>query len=130
MNRILDEWIFINFCGQKIGQFNTQYIKSGLINALSVQITNILYIPLFICYISVGFRTFLPLIILVIVLAVIANYTLKHLTKHRINLGELEKRYRATSKNTHITNFILSILMVAGSFLIFCFSLALLKYFI
>ena len=130
MNKLLNNWIFINFCGQKIGQFDSNYVIGSLINALSAQITMIVNIPLFICYFSFGFRSFIPLAILIIISLIVVRKSLKAFLKDKLNNIELEKKYKFTTKRKRILYFILSIIMVFGSFLMFGYSLVLIQYFV
>ena len=130
MNKLLDSWIFVNFCGQKIGQFDSNYVIGSLINALSAQITMIVNIPLFFCFFSFGFRSFIPLTILIIISLIVVRKSLKAFLKDKLNNIELEKKYKFTTKRKRILYFILSIIMVFGSFLMFGYSLVFIKYFV
>ncbi len=128
MNKLLDGWIFVNFCGQKIGQFGNNYVLDGLLNVLLGEITYFFYIPLFYVYISLGFRAFLPLILLIVIVTIKVRYIFKGLIIRQINIDELEKKYKFAAKRKRILYFILSIIMVVGSFLTFVFSLTFVGY--
>ena len=129
MIRIFNKWIFINYCGQKIGQINTSNIQSSLLNVLVSQIAPLSFIPLFFIYILVGLRSFGLLFVLIVIQAVIVRYGVKSLNRELIDIKDLEHKYRSTNRKKRLINFVLSIVMTGSCILGLGYSLFFLKYF-
>jgi len=129
MIRIFNKWIFINYCGQKIGQINTSNIQSSLLNVLVSQIAPLSFIPLFFIYILVGLRSFGLLLVLIIIQAIIVRYGVKSLTRELIDIKDLEHKYRNTKRKERVINFVSAIVMTILCILGFGYSLFFLEYF-
>ncbi len=124
MTNLLQGWIFINYCGQKIGQFNSKNINNSLINALVSQVAPISFVPLFYIYIMLGFRSFWMIFVLVIFQTFLVSFLIKKSTMGMINIANLENQYKSLARGKRIRNFILAIIITGLSIVCFACSLA------
>lgn len=118
MKKMVDNWILINFCGQKIGQFNSKNIYNDLINILTSQITVLFCIPIH--WILIKTETIsLPLVIVLVVItfAIIRYFTQEKIPKHYVN--DLERKYKALERKRRIINFIIAIILTGASIVLF-----------
>jgi hypothetical protein len=128
MTRLLKVWLFINYCGQKIGQFSGADLKNSLLNVLVAQIAPLINIPIIFTFIYLGYRNFLIVVVLLVLVVWIIRIFLKNILKEHLSLSKLEIKYKSISKNRKILNFALSILFTGGAIIIFGYSLFLLKW--
>lgn len=128
MTRLLEVWLFINYCGQKIGQFKGADLRVTLLNVLVAQIALLLYIPLIFLYIGLGFRNFYVWLVLMILVVWLTRIFLKKNLKEHLSISELDFKYKSISKKRRILNFSISILLTGGATMIFGYSLFLLKW--
>lgn len=128
MTRILNLWLFVNYCGQKIGQFKGADMRNSLLNVLVSQVVPFINILLVFLYISIGFRNFyifLPLMVSVVCFTKI--FLSKCLTNYLL-IDDLEAKYKLTPKNRRFLNFVLAIALTGGAIIIFGCSLFMLKW--
>lgn len=128
MNRLLEVWLFVNYCGQKIGQFSGADLRNSLLNVLVAQIAPLINIPIIFTYIYLGYRNFLIVVVLLVLVVWIIRIFLKNILKEHLSISKLEIKYKSISKNRKILNFALSILFTGGAIIIFGYSLFLLKW--
>jgi hypothetical protein len=128
MNRLLEVWLFVNYCGQKIGQFSGADLKNSLLNVLVAQIAPLINIPIIFTYIYLGYRNYLIVVVLLVLVVWIIRIFLKNILKEHLFVSKLETKYKSISKNRKILNFALSILFTGGAIIIFGYSLFLLKW--
>lgn len=127
MSRLIEVWLFINYCGQKIGQFKGADLRITFMNVLVAQIAPLLYIPVIFLYIGLGFRNFYVWIVLMVLVVWLTRIFLKKNLREHLSVDKLEVKYKSISKNRKILNFVLSILFTGGAVIIFGYSLFLLK---
>ncbi|PQA96419.1 hypothetical protein SAMN05421796_101412 [Chryseobacterium piscicola] len=63
---IIKQWLFINYCGQKIGQFKGADLKETLLNVTTSNISYIVYGIIFNIYLQLGFRSLLLFLIIAV----------------------------------------------------------------
>lgn len=128
MTRLLEVWLFVNYCGQKIGQFSGADLKNSLLNVLVAQIAPLINIPIIFTYIYLGYRNYLIVVVLLVLVVWVIRIFLKNILKEHLFVSKLETKYKSISKNRKILNFALSILFTGGAIIIFGYSLFLLKW--
>jgi len=118
MKKIVDNWILINYCGQKIGQFNSKNIYNDLINISTSQITVLLCIPIYWLLIKTDIIS-LPLVVVLVVItfAMVRYFTQEKISKHYVN--DLERKYKALDRKVRIINFIIAIVLTGASIVLF-----------
>ncbi|SDM14737.1 hypothetical protein SAMN05216273_114100 [Chryseobacterium taihuense] len=117
---ILKQWIFINYCGQKIGQFKGANLKETLLNVTTSNISFIIYGIILLIYGLLGFRSvFYFLLIAVPVEFLITRPLIKKHIMTIASMQELEARYRKTPRWKRIMFFILSLLIIILSVVLF-----------
>ena len=130
INKLINNFVFINFCGQKIGHYNDKYIKSNIINVLTMQIAFLMFIPwMYICILILKFRSFLAIFIPMIIINYVIYYLLKRHLFFKINFHQMTLNYRLITRKRRILNFIFSLVIIIGSFISFCVSLLFIKFF-
>lgn len=122
MIKFLNRWIFINYCGQKIGQFEHSNMKGYMLNIFNAQIGHILNIFVLNIYFILGFRSVFGFIFLLIVDNIIIRFFIRKFLMPLISLNQLEQQYIKTSRNKKLINFSISLVVVIASFLLFVFS--------
>jgi len=128
MNRLLNLWFFVNYCGQKIGQFKGADLSNSLLNVLVSQVAPLIYIPLTFSYIGLGFRNFYIWSALIVLVVYFTKIILRKCLANYLVIDNLEAKYKLTSKLKRILYFAIAILLTAGAILIFGCSLFLLKW--
>jgi len=128
MIRLLNKWLFVNYCGQKIGQFNGLDLKNSLLNVLVSQVAPFVNILIVMLYILIGLRNFYVLLIIMALMVYFTRIFLKKSLKEYLLMNKFETKYRSTSKKSRILNFVISILLTGGSVVIFGYSLSFLKW--
>ncbi|WP_314243049.1 hypothetical protein [Empedobacter tilapiae] len=117
---IIKQWLFINYCGQKIGQFKGANLKESLLNVTTSNISFIIYGIIALIYGLLGFRSlFYFLLIAVPVEFLIIRPFIKKNIITIISIQELDYHYKGTPKWKRITFFILAILIVIFSVILF-----------
>ncbi|PQA96418.1 hypothetical protein SAMN05421796_101413 [Chryseobacterium piscicola] len=119
---IIKQWIFINYCGQKIGQFEHTRMKSYMLNIFNAQIGHFLNIIILNFYLFLGFRSIIGFIILLIVDNILIRKIIKKLIMPNVIINQLEQEYNKTHKWKRVLNFTYSIILVIICFLLFVFS--------
>lgn len=128
MTRLLEFWLFINYCGQKIGQFKGADLKNSLLNVLVSQIAPLLFIPAIFIYIGLGFRNFYLYSIIIILVVWLTRIFLKKKLIEHLSINDLEFKYKSISKKRRIFYFSISILLTASATIIFGYSMFFLKW--
>jgi hypothetical protein len=129
MIKLLDKWLFVNYCGQKIGQFSGSDLRDSLLTVLVAQVVPFFNLLIVILYILVGFRNFYVLLILMVFIAYCTRLFLESFLKEYLLLNRLESKYKAISRKNRILNFVFSILLTGGAVVIFGCGLSMLKWF-
>lgn len=128
MNKLLEVWLFVNYCGQKIGQFSGADLRNSLLNVLVAQIAPLTYIPMMFLFIGLGFRNFYIWLVLMVLVVWLTRIFLKKNLKEHLSISKLEIKYKSISKRRKILNFVIAILFTGGAIIIFGYSLFLLKW--
>jgi hypothetical protein len=128
MTSLLEIWLFVNYCGQKIGQFKGADMRNSLLNALVSQIAPLIYVPIIFLYIGFGFRNFYIWLVIMVIVVWLTNILIKKNLEKHLSISKLEIKYKSISRNRRILNFALSILFTGGAIMIFGYSLFLLKW--
>lgn len=122
IKRLLRQWLFINYCGQKMGQFEHSNMKRYMLNIFNAQIGHFLNIFVLNIYFIFGFRSIFGFIILLIVNNIIIRFFIRKFLMPLVSLNQLEQQYLKTPRNKRILNFFISLIIVILSFLLFVFS--------
>lgn len=127
---IIKKWLFINYCGQKIGQFKGANLKETLLNVTTSNISFIIYGIIVLIYGLLGFRSlFYFLLIGVPIEFLITRPLIKKNIMTIISLQELELRYRNTPRWKRIIFFIFAILILLSSIALFLLILSSARFF-
>lgn len=127
---IIKQWLFINYCGQKIGQFKGADLKETLLNVTTSNISFIIYGILSIVCFELGFRNlFYFLLIAVLFEFLITRRLIKKYIMTIMSLQELELKYRITPQWKRIMFFIFAILILLFSIALFLLILSSLRFF-
>ena len=124
-----DKWIFINYCGQVIGQFSKIHVRQGLINSIVTQVFLLVSIFSVSLPIAFGVRN---IFVLLFSLTLTQYYVYKKIKRKllKLNFHTLRKRYTDLRRYTRILYFIISILFLLITFFSFAFSFYYLQAFI
>ena len=127
---IIKQWIFINYCGQKLGQFKGTDIKGTLLNVTTANIAVIVYGVILTIYALLGFRNVVCFLLIAIAFEflVIRKFTKMYILSI-MSLDELERRYKETLRWKRVLFFILALLIFITSYGIFFILLFSIKYF-
>ncbi|SDM14750.1 hypothetical protein [Chryseobacterium taihuense] len=127
---ILKQWLFINYCGQKIGQFKGADLKETLLNITTGNIAIIIYGIFLNIYILLGFKNiFIYLIIAVFFEFIFLRKWIKKKIMPITSIEELNKKYINTPRWKRILFLILSIIIILGSYFIFGLILSSIRFF-
>lgn len=127
---IIKQWLFINYCGQKIGQFKGANLKETLLNVTTSNISFIIYGVILLIYGLLGFRSlFYFLLIAVPVEFLITRPLIKKHIMTIVSMQELEARYKISPRWKRIMFFILAILIVICSIILFLLILSSARFF-
>lgn len=117
---ILKQWLFINYCGQKIGQFKGADLNETLFNVTTSNISFIIYGTLLLIYGLAGFTSVLLFMLIAILFEfLITRNLIKKYIMTITSIQELEVQYKVTSRWKRITFFFLAILIVILSIILF-----------
>ncbi|SDG66401.1 hypothetical protein [Epilithonimonas hungarica] len=127
---IMKQWLFINYCGQKIGQLKGANVKETLLNVTTSNLSFIIYGLLLDIYVLLGFRKLWLILIIAIPFEFFVTRPLikKHIMTI-MSVQELEARYKITPRWKRIMFFILAILIVLSSVALFFTIIFSLKFF-
>ena len=127
--RIINEWVFINYCTQKVGMWDKNDMVDGVCHVFKIEIANLFAPLVFIPYFSFtsNMKGFYVLLILYIAFIWYSPFVNKKL-KSKIKGKELRKKYISISKTKRVLNFFLGILIGALCILTLIFSFSLLNY--
>lgn len=130
INKIIKQWVFINYCGQKIGQFRGADLKLALLNVTTLNVSFIIYGIIFFIFIKLGFKNvYLYLLISISFEFLVIRKFVKKYLDQTISISELQKQYKITHIRIRILFFLLSILLVILSVILFIVIISSLKYF-
>lgn len=128
MTNFINKWIFINYCGQKIGQFKNVNLYSPLLNVITGQVANLLLIPVFYCYFFIGFRNIFIAILIIIAIVYLTRKCLKKYCMINVTMQELETNYTSISRSCRIFYFVIAMLLTILCIVMFGCSFWLLKF--
>lgn len=128
MISVLKEYLFINYCGQKIGQFKGVDIRVSLLNVIVAQVVPFFSIAITFLYVSIGFRNFWVFALLNLLLVYAIRWYLKKHFFSKIPFPQLEEKFKKASKIRRVLNFFIAIFLTGGCVVVFAFSLYSLKY--
>lgn len=117
---IIKQWLFINYCGQKIGQFKGADLKDTLLNVTTSNISFIVYGILLHIYVLLGFRSFILFLVIAVPFEFLVTRKLvKKYIMSIMSLEELEKQYILIPRWKRILFFILAIIILLFSVVFF-----------
>lgn len=117
---LIKQWLFINYCGQKIGQFKGADLKDSLVNITTSNISFIIYGIIFNIYLQLGFRSlFYFLLVAVPFEFLVTRKLVKKYLMTNVSMYDLEVRYKITPRWKRIAFFVLAILILILSYGIF-----------
>lgn len=125
----MKEFVFINYCGQKIGQFNKQNLGKSLSNAIVFNLSLIISIPFEVIYLLFFPKSIVVFVVIYIVVTYLLSNYVKQKVITRTTMNVCELRYKTTSKKVRILFFMLSILFVILSVVAFSLSMVIPSYF-
>jgi hypothetical protein len=128
MIKILEKYLFVNYCGQRLGQFKGADINVALLNAISGQISPIVFIPIFFIYVELGFRSYWGVVTIFVLLLFSIRFLLRKKIVSNVLSYNLDSKFSQISKGQRRINFLLAIFLTIFSFLTFAFSLCFLSY--
>ncbi|SDG66365.1 hypothetical protein [Epilithonimonas hungarica] len=127
---ILEQWLFINYCGQKIGQLKGANLKETLLNVTTGNIAIIIYGIILNIYILLGFKNiFIYLVIAILFEFFFLRKWIKKQIMPIISIEKLDANYNVTPRWKRVLFFSLSIIIILGSYFIFGFILYSIKFF-
>lgn len=117
---LIRHWLFINYCGQKIGQFKGADLKDTLLNVTTSNISFIVYGILLNIYILLGFKSFLLFLIVAIPFEfLVTRRLLRRYIMSIISIEELDSLYKSTPRWKRILIFILTLMIIICSVVFF-----------
>lgn len=120
INSLIKKWLFINYCGQRIGQFKGADLKNSLVNITTSNISYFVYGIMLAIYLLLGFKSILFFMFIAIPFEFLVTRRLvKRYIMTVVSIHELEELYKQTSQAKRIVLFILAILIFIGCFTIF-----------
>lgn len=126
----IKQWLFVNYCGQKIGQFKGADLSGTLLNVMNVNISFIIYGIFLDIYILLGFRNFIVIAVIAIPFEfLVTRKLIKRYIMPLISLKELNDLYNLTPRWKRIFYFILAIIILLCSVLSFFLLIISLKFF-
>jgi len=128
MIKILEKYLFVNYCGQRLGQFKGADINVALLNAISGQISPIVFIPIFFIYVELGFRSYWGVVTIFVLLLFSIRFLLRKKIVSNVLSYNFDSKFSQISKGQRRINFLLAIFLTIFSFLTFAFSLCFLSY--
>ena len=117
---IIKQWLFINYCGQKIGQFKGADLKESLLNITTSNISFVVYGIILLIYALLGFKSVLFFMVIAVPFEfLVTRRLIKKYILTIFSTQELESLYKVTPQWKRILFFILAIFIVICSVALF-----------
>lgn len=127
---LLKKWLFINYCGQKIGQFKGADLKETLLNITTSNISYLVYGIILLIYALLGFKSVLIFMLIAVPFEfLVTRRLIKRYIMTIVSIQELESLYKVTPRWKRILFFILAIFIVVCSVSLFLLILSSAKIF-
>ena len=125
---LLKNWIFLNYCFQRIGMWPKPDLDNGILRAFRIQLFTLLAPLFFVPYVYFSGKPGLGVFIIgFIAYFIINNTVIKQISKF-INIKRLEEKYNAVNRISRILAFVLGLIITLLSPLFLIFSFRILNY--
>ena len=131
LKKILNYWIFINYCYQRVGLWPKKAMLIGMSHIFSIELAFIFMPFILLPYTYFGGKNTLSYSLLIVSIAFYLAYLVdkKYFTPYLLSiLPKIESQYARTNKFLRIIYFIFGFLLAINIVLVFIFSFRILNY--